>query len=161
MGAPASFAGVAAAWGNFYGAHPSVSVLVRWLHLSALMVGGGAAVAADRRILIAGRPARISALSLLAGSHRIVIAALVVVVASGGLMTVSDLETFVVSPAYWTKLALVSLLVLNGAALRRAESAALRRPEGADWATLRATSAVSLLLWLGLVYAGLWLTVAA
>jgi len=161
MSAPAFFAGVAAAWANFYGAQPAVSVLVRWLHLSAVVVGGGAAVAADRRILIARRADRTSALSLLAGSHCIVIAALVVVVASGGLMTVSDLETFVVSPAYWTKLALVSLLILNGVALRRAESAALRRPEGAGWATIRAASAVSLLLWLGLVYVGLWLTVAA
>jgi len=161
MSAPAFLPHAAGAWAAFYAAHPMVSVLVRWLHLSGIVVGGGTALVADRRVLMAGPSERPTALSVVAGSHRIVVGALVVIATSGGLMTASDLDTFVVSQAYWTKLCLVLLLVLNGFALRRAESAAARHPSGVSWWLLRATSAMSLLLWLGILYAGLWLTVAA
>jgi hypothetical protein len=151
----------AAAWAAFYGAHRLVSVTVRWLHLSALLVGGGAAVAADRRVLGTTPGERPAALAVLGRSHPVVVSALAVAATSGALMTASDPETFLGSPAYWTKMALVLLLLLNGAALFLAERAASRHPAGRGWSVVRASSALSLLLWLAILFAGLWLTVAA
>lgn len=161
MSPPTSLSSAAAAWAAFFGAHQAVSVTVRWLHLAGLIVGGGVAVAADRRILGADVASRPAALTSLDASHRTVIWALVVVALSGALMTASDTETFLGSRLYWTKMGLVVALVLNGVALLRAEILASRDSVGPGWTWLRVTSAISLVLWLAILYAGLWLTVAA
>lgn len=153
--------GAIASWSAYYSAHPAVSTAVRWLHLAALLGGGGAALVADRRVLGARLADRVPALAFVGGSHRIVGAGLAVVAASGALMTAADLETYRGSSVYWTKMSLVLLLVLNGAALFRAQRAASRDPSGRGWTYVRMTSAVSLVLWLVILFVGLWLTQAA
>jgi hypothetical protein len=90
----------------------------------------------------------------------VVVPALAVVVATGALMTLADTETFFASRLYWTKLGLVGLLLLNGLGLLAAERAAANgRPKA--WLGLGLASSASLVLWLVILFAGVWLTVAA
>ncbi len=150
-------------WASFYDHHHAVSVGVRYLHLVGLVTGGGTALAADRRVLGALRaePARQAAVAAeLRASHRVVVPALALVMATGALMTASDTGTFFSSRLYWAKLGLVALLLLNGLALLAAERA-FERGRTASWSRLGMASAASLLLWLAILLAGVWLTVAA
>ena len=159
--ASALLASTAAAWASYYSAHPFVALAVRWLHLSGLVGGGGAAVVADRRVLVAGEDDRAAALAWLAASHRVVVTGLVVMALSGALMAAADIETFLGSKLYWTKMGLVALLALNGAGVYRSGRRALRDPSGGGWTWVRVTSTVSLVLWLLIVFVGLWLREAA
>jgi hypothetical protein len=163
MQLPAFLAHAADAWSAYYDAHRMVSVSVHWLHLAGLVVGGGAALVADRRVLVAARwrhSVRESALAELDGSHRVILPALAVVVLTGLLMTASDRATFMVSRLYWSKMGLVTLLLLNGTGLLAAERAA-RRGRAAAWSWLGVASCVSLVLWLVILFFGVWLTAAA
>jgi len=150
-------------WAAVYDAHRILSVTVRYLHLAGLVVGGGTALAADRRILtVAGsgsteRPATIAAVR---ASHRVVVPALAVVVVTGALMAASDTSTFLGSRLFWSKMGFVTLLLLNGAGLLFAERAAAR-DRGHGWSWLVFTSAASLVLWLVILFMGVWLTAAA
>jgi hypothetical protein len=150
-------------WNEYYGAHQLVSVGIRYLHLAGLVVGGGAALTVDREALGAVRGTasdRQAVLAVLQRSHRVVVPSLALVAVTGVLMTAADLSTFLASRLYWTKMGLVLLLVLNGALLVAAEGAASRgRPSG--WTRLGVASAMSVALWLLVLLAGAWLTVAA
>jgi len=163
MSIPAVVQSAIDAWSDVYGNHQIVSVAVRYLHLAGIVVGGGTALAADRRVLRAvrsGPSVRSEVVAAVHGAHRVVVPALAVIVTTGLAMTLSDTETFLVSPPFWSKMALVGLLLLNGLGLVAAERAVTRqRPQG--WLWLGVTSATSLLLWLGTLFAGVWLTVAA
>jgi hypothetical protein len=163
MTLPAALARTIEWWNGYHGAHQLVSVGIRYLHLAGLVVGGGTALAVDRQALGAVRGTtsdRQAALSALQRSHRVVVPSLVVVAATGALMTAADLSTFLASRLYWIKMGLVLLLVVNGALLVAAESAASRgRPSG--WTRLGVASALSVILWLVILFAGAWLTVAA
>ncbi len=147
-------------WSIFYADHRLVSVTVHWLHLGALLVGGGAAVTADRQFLSARREARAGQLAALGGAHRVVVLSLAVVLLTGLLMSAADLRTFVGSRLYWTKLGLLGLLLLNGTALLAFER---RAKLGSDAALtgLMAVAAASLLLWLLMLFFGVWLMAAA
>jgi len=148
-------------WSSYYGDHQALSVTIRSLHLLALVVGGGAAVTADRRVLTSRRSARLSdALAYMHRSHRIVIFAFAVIVATGLLMALADVSTYSVSTLFWTKMGLVALLMANGAFLTFAGNRAAAAD--APWRDrLVAGSAISLVLWLVIVYASSWLMVAA
>ncbi|HSD27293.1 MAG TPA: hypothetical protein VLL75_08310, partial [Vicinamibacteria bacterium] len=61
---------------------------------------------------------------------------------------------------FWSKMGLVALLLLNGAGLLAAEHAASRE-RARGWPWLGLTSAGSLVLWLVLLFMGVWLTAAA
>jgi len=150
-------------WADFYDAHRMVSVSVRYLHLAGLVVGGGTALSTDRLMLGAARsgPARrASTVEALHASHRVVVPALAVVILTGILMTATDTATFLASPLFWLKMGLVALLLLNGAGILAAEQVAARGGARA-WAWLGAASLASLVLWLGILFVGIWLTVAA
>jgi hypothetical protein len=162
MALPSFLASAADSWAAFYGDHRVVSVSIRFLHLAAIVVGGGSAIAADRRALsaIGSAERRDAAVAELAGAHRVVVPSLAFVVATGVLMALSDRDVFFASPVYWTKLGLFVLLLANGGLLLAGERAFVAgRPAGAG--LLRAGSALSLLLWLAVLFAGVWLTVAA
>jgi hypothetical protein len=80
------------------------------------------------------------------GTHRIVLASLALIMASGVLLFASDFETFLYSRFFWIKIGLVMLLLVNGAVLWRAEKrAAAGDPEA--WPVLRATAVASIALW--------------
>ena len=164
MTPPTSLASAVGSWAAFYDAHHVVSVTVRYLHLAGLMVGGGTALATDRRLLKAARAGgteRATTLAALAASHRVVVPALAIVAATGALMATADTATFFASRLFWGKLGLVTLLLLNGLGLLAAEAAASRGDGTRGWGRLRAGAAASLVLWLLILYAGVWLTVAA
>jgi hypothetical protein len=154
-----SIAGVMQPWADFYGHHKSVSNVVTWLHLSALLVGGGAAVTADRRVLALGN-ADIDdlrrGLADLARTHTTVIAALTLSVLTGLTMLVSDVKTFLVSPVYWTKMSLVFLLLLNGYILTRTERRLGGDPSPTNrlWQRLSLGALASITLWVSITLAG-------
>jgi hypothetical protein len=161
MALPEILSHAVAGWARFYGDHRIVSVTVRYLHLAGLLVGGGTAVALDRRVLAARRllePERSAVLDALEASHRVVVPAIGLVMLTGALMTASDTTTFFASRLYWSKMALVTLLLANGAGLFFAEA---RARQGGGWTWLRTVSAASLALWLIILYVGAWLTAAA
>jgi hypothetical protein len=163
MALPSFLASAIDAWAAVYDAHRMLSVSVRYLHLAGLVVGGGTALAADRRILRAAgsapaeRPTTIAAIRT---SHRVVVPALVLVVATGALLMASDLRTFLGSRLFWSKMGFVALLLLNGTGLVLAERA-VSRGKGRGWSWLVFTSATSLVLWLAILFLGVWLTAAA
>ena len=163
MAIPAAIAPLVASWSSYYGDHQMVSVTVRYLHLAAVLIGGGSAVALDRKVLQAHGAegvARRAILAELRGSHRVVVPSLTVVALTGLLMTVADVDTFLASSLYWVKLGLVTLLVVNGGLLLAAESAA-ERASGERWGRLAMVAAASLTLWLATLFVGTWLTVGA
>jgi hypothetical protein len=162
MALPSFLTSAIDSWAAVYDAHRMVSVTVRYLHLAGLVVGGGTALAADRRVLKAagsGPAERPTTLAAIRASHRVVVPALVLVVVTGGLLVASDLSTFLGSRLFWSKIGFVALLLLNGAGLLLAERAASRGGRGWSWLVL--TSAASLVLWLVTLFLGVWLTAAA
>src|SRR5688500_16275693 len=110
MGPPAFSSDALTWWSALYSDHQAVSVAVRFLHLAALLVGGGTALVADRHLLavVSGDVvARDAALALAGASHRIVVPALALMAVTGLLMATADLETFLSSRLFWIKMSIV------------------------------------------------------
>ena len=136
-------------WGSLYSNHAGLRTAVTFAHIAGLVAAGGAAMVADRAILKAHRRSdveRRSALAFANGSHSVILVGLAVVFVSGVLLFGADLDTYLVSRVFWTKMALFVVLLINGAVLTRAE---LRTRTGASnsWGTLRWTAIGSLTLW--------------
>ena len=143
-------------WGSFFANHGSVRTLVTFLHVGAILGGGGAAVTADRGILAVLRlddHARLQQLTVLRQTHRIVVAGLACIALSGLLLFASDVDSFLYSKMFWTKMSLLGLLLVNGAVLVSAEDRAVRGAAGA-WRTLRFTAFASVALWFLVTLAG-------
>jgi hypothetical protein len=158
---------VAAPWKSVYDDSKVLETLVVFVHLAALLVGGGIALASDRTTLRASRadaPTRARQLEELGVTHRVVISSLAVAFVSGAALFLTDVETFAVSVAFWVKMGLVALLMLNGLLMTRTETALRRTPDGGDaapWARLRTTAVASGVLWLATLLAGVALTNAS
>jgi hypothetical protein len=150
---------LAAPWADLYSNHPVVQSAVVFGHISGLMVGGGAAFAADRSALKARRAdaaERRKHLEQLRGVHTTVLVSLVIVVTSGVLLFAADLETFVASPVFWIKMVLVLALAINGYVIMRT-GRRLQQPDAPTekgWKRLATTSMLSLVLWLVVVLTG-------
>ena len=160
---PATLVRAAETWASFYGNHAALRIGVVFCHFAGLMAGGGLAVAADRGTLRLARgsaAARAAHLDELHAIHRVVIAGLALTFCSGILMVGADLETMIGSPVFWTKMALVALLVANGATMQRAERAARLTPVQ-GWPRLHRAAVLSLLLWFLIVFVGTVLTLNA
>ncbi len=146
----ASLTDLMTSWGSLYANHAALRTLVEFVHVSALIIGGGLAIVSDRALLRANTDdaaARRHLLGALQGSHRLVILSLALIVLSGGLLFASDFGTFLSSRFFWIKMGLVGLLLVNGLVLRRAEQRAVAGDHTA-WKTLRVTAAASITLWL-------------
>jgi hypothetical protein len=146
-------------WASYYSDSKAVNTLVTFVHLGALLVGGGAAIAADRDTLRAGSwgdTERGHHLGELRQLHRVVITALIVVVLSGLLMFTGDIETYWGSKVYWTKMLFFVALLVNGAIMRGVEQrlAVDSRTGSPAWARLRTTAKTSIALWLLTLLAG-------
>jgi hypothetical protein len=141
-----------AAWSEIYSDSALWRTVILYLHVGGLLVGGGCAVAMDRLTLLAS-PDDAYQLRAIAGVHRVVIGGLAALFLSGGLMFAANFDTYFVSPYYWTKMALVALLLLNGVRLARAEQDA-RAGVASGWPRLRAASTASLVLWLSIALFG-------
>jgi cytochrome b subunit of formate dehydrogenase len=104
---------------------------------------------ADRSVLTAvtrGAAERESLLTSVRNTHSVVLAGLVAIMISGVLLFAADLDTYLVSRLFWTKMALVVLLMINGLALTAAERRAATGHDS-SWRTLRWTAIASLALW--------------
>jgi hypothetical protein len=148
-------------WQSAYSNSKTVSGAVTFLHLAGLLFGGGFAVAADRATIRAIRAAperRLQVLGDLDAVHRSVLVGLGVLFMSGVLQLTADIETYATSPIYWTKMALVGLLLTNGYVLKRTETTLRARGEGGPpdplWNRLRVTAIASVILWTAIVLAG-------
>jgi len=161
--APQSLVDACQGWAHLYGKTKLVSIAVTSLHFGGLLLGGGAAVAADRQTLWAAKeadPVRAGHLQFLGTVHAIALAGLAMLAGSGFLMLLADLETFWASRVFWAKMTLVVLLLANGLVMRRAERLATTAP-GPAWTQLQWTSVVSLALWFAIVLASTILAATA
>jgi hypothetical protein len=161
--APQSLVDAFQGWAHLYSKTKLVSMAVTYVHFAGLLLGGGAAVAADRETLRAAKeadPMRADHLQFLATVHIIAIAGLAMLVGSGILMLLADVETFWASKTFWTKMTLVVLLLVNGLMMRRAEQLAATAPDRA-WVQLRWTSVTSLVLWFAILLASTILAATA
>jgi hypothetical protein len=143
-------------WASVYANHSALRTAVEFLHVAGLVGGGGYAIVVDRSTLSAARAtgaARTVQLSTIRDAHRIVIGGLVVLFVTGVLLFAADIDTFLASRVFWLKMGLVALLLGNGAIMRMAQQQAERGAVHA-WPRLRATAAVSLLLWFLTILAG-------
>ena len=106
-------------WEHLYSHSAVLRTFIGFAHIAGLVIGGGMAIVADRSTLRAYRRGddRGVELATIRSAHRVVIGGLIVVVASGALLLAADLDTYLHSRIFWTKMALVLLLV-NGIAVR-------------------------------------------
>jgi hypothetical protein len=153
----------AEAWATVYSNSAALRVGVTFCHFAGLVTGGGLAVATDRstlRLATGLEAERQAHLDELGAIHRVVVLGLTLTVASGLLMVAADLDTMLASTVFWTKMALVSVLLGNGLLMTRAEHAARTTPV-TGWPRLRRTAMLSLILWFLIVLASTILTTAA
>ncbi len=154
----AKLAEIADPWNKLVSHSKPVSAAVLFLHIAPLIIGGGVAFAADLATLRAhraGSAAREAQLVALSTTHRLVLFGLTLSVVSGLGLFLSDVENFWSSIFWWIKLAMVILLLINGAVLMRTEAALLKnREDTAAWGRLRIVAILSVVLWLGTAFAG-------
>ena len=146
---------IADTWSSLYSNSPALRSVVSFAHVGGLVTGGGYAIAMDLDTLRAARRGgehTTGTLARLRAAHRIVVAGLLLVVASGFLLMLADVDAYLESTAFWIKMGLVVCLSLNGAVLVRV--AARRTEDGAPSAALRLLSMASLALWLATTFVG-------
>lgn len=157
-----ALARLAEPWNSLYSDSKLVSSAVLFLHLVPLLLAGGTAIAADRATIRATRGTtedRARHLIDLGRTHAFVLGGLALSFASGVLLFLSDVDTFLESPFFWIKLGLIGLLLVNGFVMTRTEQVLNgRRDDGALWRRMRTISVVSLVLWLATTLAGVVLT---
>ncbi len=110
-------------WASIYSHSPAIKSALSFAHIGGLVGGGGCAIAADRATLKAlRRPVAETAhrIEELHTVHTVVIVGLVLVVVSGVLLALADLDTYLQSTVFWIKMAFVVALLANGALVMRA-----------------------------------------
>jgi len=145
----------------------AVTTAVLALHVVALVVGGGFALARDRVTLAARhRPegGRLSRLSELGATHRTVGTALAISVATGATLFFFHAERYLLSGIFWVKMALVVALAGNALVMQVAErnvreaGATTASPQStahaSAWRQVVATAQVSSVLWILVAIAG-------
>ncbi|HYL21462.1 MAG TPA: hypothetical protein VEU74_06860 [Gemmatimonadales bacterium] len=146
-----------ARWARLYADHKAMSGGVTYLHLAGILVAGGFAVSADRAALRWSPAAGSVELQNAFTVHRWVITGLCLTLVSGVGMLLADLDTYLSSAVFWTKMGLVALLIANGYLKLRAE-AGLRDGGVSAWPWLRRTAIASIVLWFAVLLAGTVLT---
>ena len=166
-------------WSELYADSAWIPTTVLAVHMLALFTGGGIAIAADRRVLLSTpstREAYQAAAEDLRTTHAIVIGSIAIMVVSGVSLAASDIGTFAVSKVFWAKMATFTVLITNGAFMRRTESRVLAAATAATaagvaidpttqspsphvpWVVLKRSAAVSLVSWFGIVLLGVVLS---
>ncbi len=142
---------------HFYNHSKPLSIGTTYLHLASMLGAGGLAIASDRMTLrlTAGDRRIVSHVTEQSAMHRAVIIGLAISAASGVMMFLSDVETFLVSPMYWTKISGVVLLLVNGYFLTGAEKRLLANVnDTAAFRRLQLTARLSLFLWFAVALLG-------
>lgn len=154
-------------WRRLFAHSPLLSTVILFGHLGGLLAAGGLTVASDRATLRLDPRDDVDRrrhLAELAHMRAPVWTAFVIAIACGALLFLADVEAFATSPIFWTKMALVMLLVANALLTGRMDTA-LRRdtypgasptPEvhARRWRRRRAGALASAVLWFGLVLVG-------
>lgn len=152
-------------WADLYGSSAPLEAGVMFVHFAGLLVAGGFALAFDRGALRASRREpgeRQPYLRELHAVHRPVLVALATVVVSGLLLLAADVETLLPSALFWLKMAAFGLLLVNGVWLRRTERRlAADGDDVVGWARLRHGAVRSMALWVGVLFLGTLLPLAA
>jgi len=147
---------LAETWSSIYSTSPAIKSALAFTHIGALVGGGGAAIAADRttlRALRRGQAALEHELEHLHHVHLFVIVGLGLVIVSGVLLMFADLDAYLSAPAFWIKMALVVLLMANGAlVVRGGRHTHAGDPSGRR--LLRFAAIASLVLWFGTTLLG-------
>ncbi|HTE44933.1 MAG TPA: DUF6644 family protein [Gemmatimonadaceae bacterium] len=147
-------------WADFYSHSKTAATIVTYLHVAALLLAGGLAIATDRGSLRALRVAageREHYMKELATVHKWVLAGLTLLVASGVALLTADIETFFGSWIFWTKMGLVILLLINGYMMTRTERLLAQdaSENSPHWGSLRRVAVTSLGLWFTIALAGI------
>ena len=148
-----------APWNELFGHSKLIAGGVTGIHIMALVLGGGLAIAADRmtlRVRSADAAQRTAQLREVRDVHSVVLAGVILLFVSGILLAASDVETFLPSPIFWLKLALSALLVVNGALLTRTERAP--NVDERVWSRVRLLSISSVFLWTATAVVGIVLS---
>lgn len=151
-------------WSDVYASSRAVEAAVMFLHLGGMVAAGGLAFTLDRAVFrtARGSPRRHQLATELHAAHGTVIGGLVVVFASGALLTLADPEVFLTSWVYWAKMLIVVLLLANGWLLKRAGEGLLAEPESdGSFRTVRTAAVRSAGLWALSVLGGIALTLYA
>ena len=136
-------------WTTVYSNHAALRTVVAFAHVGGLLAGGGCAIAADRTTLLLDRADRQpwdAHLASIRGAHRAVVIGLAFVFASGVLLAAADLDIYLESKIFWTKMALVAALLVNGTVLLRVERQVVSG-QAAGLRRVQNVSAISLALW--------------
>ena len=149
-------------WKTRYADSTAISSSVTGAHILALLMSGGMAIAADRttlRALKATPENRRVLVGELRFVHRPVIIGFAFLFASGLLLMASDFETYARSKLFWAKMVLIAGLLANGAVLyladrRLHEAGSEAEPPLTLWRRLRASTWISLCLWITITIAG-------
>ncbi|HMC57406.1 MAG TPA: hypothetical protein VKH19_19650 [Gemmatimonadaceae bacterium] len=166
ISAPASLVRLLEPWSHAYGDSKVLPIVVVFAHIAALVFAGGYAVTLDRFTLRAFRSSELRAAQLdeLARSHRLVVIGLTLSVVSGALLFTADIETYWTSVVWWTKAALIVVLLLNGFGITKLESRLRESQSGVSpatadiaWRGLRRTAIVSIVLWFAIALCGVTL----
>ena len=144
-----------APWQSAYSDSKVISTIVVGAHVFAMFIGGGFAIAADRKTLHALRSdagERTRQLFELHEIHRPVLVSMAVMLVTGVMLAASDVKTFATAPMFWIKIALVVSLIVNGGVLVKTEDSLRNGGMVADlahrrWGRLRTVSWMSLALW--------------
>jgi len=159
-----SVAAAAQPWADLYSGSVPVEATVVFMHLAALVVAGGLALASDRAVVRAthgSAEVREHVLADVAGAHRLVIIGLGILVVTGALMLLADVEALLPSWVFWLKMAVFGLLLWNGARLRQVAAAQSADGAADGWRPLRAAAVRSTTLWLALLLMGTLLPLVA
>jgi hypothetical protein len=147
---------LADSWASIYANSAALRSGVGFAHIGGLVGGGGCAIAADLATLRALRRSRavvVGEVQHLHGVHSMVLAGLAVVIVSGVLLMLADVDAYLASTAFWIKMALVVALFVNGSVVVRSALRAEAGDRGA-LAPLRLASIFSLFLWSATTLAG-------
>jgi hypothetical protein len=137
-------------WSSLYSNSAALRSVIGFAHVGGLVSGGGCAIAADLGTLKAlGRGPEILRLELrrLYDTHWIVVTSLVIVIVSGVLLTLADLDAYLAASAFWIKMGLVVGLLINGAALVKL-TARVTHADRTAFFPLRLVTVTSVVLWL-------------
>jgi hypothetical protein len=143
---------LAEAWASLYSNSVALRSAVSFAHVGGLLTGGGAAITTDLAILGLLGPDRGTSRET-SRVHRVVVGSLVVVIASGLLLLLKDLDALIESRPFWIKMALFGALLVNGGLMLRVEARA-SAVDAAVGTRLRAAALASLVLWLATTLAG-------
>ena len=162
-------------WAEVFADHPVLSTGVIAAHIVSMFVAGGMAIGADRAIL-RSKPGTADAVRAvvadLSTTHSVVIGGLACTAVTGLALLASEVGTFAVSRVFWIKMAVVTILLLNGIRMRRAEQQVMGSLEGVpirttemavpfpkkEWGGIRSAAGTSLVAWLTIVVLGVVLT---